>query len=156
MRGFRYAALAAFLALAASTAIAQTVEVPRTLSFQGKLTDVSGNAITTAVDVQFTIYDSLTAGNNLWQESHTLTPDGNGLYQVVLGSTIPLGIGFDQAYYLQVSVRASGAGVYEDLAPRYQLTSSAYAMRAARLHHPTVALALYPCDDFSKCWGYTI
>ena len=55
------------------------------LTFQGKLTDASGNPIATLKNMAFSIYDQLTAGNLVYNETQNVTPDANGIFYVNIG-----------------------------------------------------------------------
>ncbi|GEM_PF-3206396 len=136
MRKFLFAIIVPALLLCfAAPASAQSI--PQEISFQGKLSDSAGNPVTTSVDIRFRLYNAVTGGTHLWQEIHAgVTPDGNGLYHVMLGSvtafsTIPLA--FDETYWVEVEVSPASAGSYETLSPRYQLSTSPYAFRAGSL-----------------------
>ncbi|UCD17893.1 MAG: hypothetical protein JSV44_03015, partial [Candidatus Zixiibacteriota bacterium] len=58
------------------------------ISYQGRLTDADGNAVTDGeYDFTFSIYDDSTTGSMLWTETHLDVPITNGLFHVLLGST---------------------------------------------------------------------
>jgi hypothetical protein len=102
-------------------------QVPRTISFQGYLTDPAGAPVdnpTPGLVMKFSLWDAGTGGVKVWgEETHTGVPVNQGLYNVILGSAgLPLDVVFDKAYYLEVVI-----GV-ETLAPRIALTSSAYSI----------------------------
>jgi hypothetical protein len=102
-------------------------QVPKTISFQGYLTDPAGAAVdnpTPGLVMKFALWDAGTGGVRVWgEETHTGVPVNKGLYNVILGSAgLPLDIAFDKAYYLEVII--SG----ETLLPRIALTSSAYSI----------------------------
>jgi hypothetical protein len=123
-----------FLILLAGVAYPQ--QVPQVISFQGKLSDNIGAPITTAVDLRFRIYNQATGGTHLWEEIQaSITPDVNGLYNVMLGSVTALipTLPFNEQYWLEVGVQPAGGGPFEDLTPRYQMSSSPYALRARTL-----------------------
>ncbi|MEK9178593.1 MAG: site-specific integrase, partial [Patescibacteria group bacterium] len=73
-----------------SPALAGVPKAPlRILSFQGRLTDTSDNPITTGVALRFIIYndDDASASARLWEERRVVTPDIDGVFSVLLGST---------------------------------------------------------------------
>lgn len=79
--------VAAFI-LAGATAHAQ-IKIP----YQGKLTDVSGEPVPNGnYSVTFSLWDSLTAGNQLWSETRSVTTD-NGLFSLMLGEDQPIELG---------------------------------------------------------------
>ncbi len=110
-------------ALALLTAAAQAA-VPELISFQGKLADSAGRAITTSVQMTFKLYTAA-SGSALpvWTENQTVTPDEYGIYSVLLGDVAALNVSFSTAYYLGVKV-----GTDLEMTPRYKLVSSAYSL----------------------------
>lgn len=99
-------------------------EIPRLISYQGRLTDVNGASLNGSYNLTFRIYDSGTAGNLLWEETQTGVVIQKGVFSVLLGSVTNLNLAFDKAYFLEVKVNN------EVLSPRQQITSSGYAIRA--------------------------
>ncbi len=112
-----------FLALLCFSLSAQ---IPKTLSFQGYLTNDAGEPITnTALNVSFSIFDAEAEGTRLWgPELKDLNVD-RGIFSTILGSTTPLSLDFDQTYYLEIVIDPSGTPETLD---RIQLTSSAYSI----------------------------
>ena len=87
-----------FLMFAALTSSAHA-EVPRTMAFQGRLTDQSGRPLDGNQTVIFRIYDAVTGGTKLWEETKTLAVSA-GLFSALLGSTTPLALPFDRPYWV--------------------------------------------------------
>ena len=107
---------------------AASFAVPTKMNFQGRLTDTSGNPITTAVDVKFSIFDASSGGSELWTETIAgLTPD-QGLVNQELGITtaITSAIFSGDTRYLAVKV-----GTDAEMAPRVPLATVPFAFRAA-------------------------
>lgn len=98
---------------------------PELISFQGKLTDSANKAVTSVVSMVFKLYAAGTGGAAVWTENQNVTPDENGIYNVLLGTVTPLNISFSTAYWLGVKV-----GSDAEMTPRYQLVSSAYSLYA--------------------------
>jgi len=118
-----FLSIALMLILAASLSLAQ---VPKTISYQGVLTDASGTVVPDGnYNLTFKLYDVATGGTALWAEGQ-LVAVSKGIFNVVLGSVAPLNLPFNKPYYLGVTV---GAGT--ELSPRIALTGSAYSFRAA-------------------------
>jgi hypothetical protein len=118
-----FLSIALMLILAASLSLAQ---VPKTISYQGILTDASGTVVPDGnYNLTFRLYDLATGGTALWAEGQ-LVAVSKGIFNVILGSVAPLNLPFDKPYYLGVTV---GAGT--ELSPRIPLTSSGYSFRAA-------------------------
>jgi len=94
------------------------------LSFQGKLTDSSGNPISGTYTITFKIYNVATGGAALWQEPQDV-PVNAGNYSAILGSITPLGLAFNTDYWLSVKVGADA-----EMTPRYRLTPAPSAFYA--------------------------
>ena len=98
--------------------------IPETMSYQGKLTDGSGNAVADGnYSLTFNIYDVSAGGSALWTETHGDVATVNGIFNVILGSDTLLDIAFDKQYWLGIKV---GGGA--ELTPRIKLTSSPYSL----------------------------
>jgi hypothetical protein len=97
--------------------------IPRTMNYQGYLTDGSGKVVSDSTyQFTLTLYDAATDGNAVWTEIQSVKVVG-GIYNVILGNDTPLDIAFDQQYWLGISID-NGA----ELTPRTQLTSSPYSL----------------------------
>jgi hypothetical protein len=114
------------LLLLVTTAAAQTTA----FTYQGKLTD-SGNLATGNYDLQFKLFDALSAGTQLGttQTISNVTVT-NGIF------TVQLDFGacptcFDgSARFLEIAVRPAGGGAFTTLSPRQQITSTPYALKS--------------------------
>ena len=102
-------------------------DVPHLISYQGRLTNASGNPLTGTHNITFRIYDAASGGTMLWSETHTVTLNSEGLYDVMLGSInpFPASVDFSQPYWLAVSVDGGS-----ELC-RYQLGAAPYALNIA-------------------------
>ena len=92
--------------------------VPTKMSYEGRLVDSSGNPITTAKTVSFTIFDAASAGTVIWgPESQSVTPDSQGVFSVVLGNSTAITptVFNSPTRYLEINVGG------EILSPRTQL-----------------------------------
>lgn len=121
--------------LVSFTSLAQ---VPRTISFQGVLTDAQGNIVSDGNhQLTLKLYDAATNGNILFTETQ-IVPVVKGVFNAIIGSVqpIPTSLSFDRAYFLGVNV---DGGL--ELSPRIPLTAVPYALRAERA---TVAESLIP------------
>ena len=99
---------------------------PKTIAYQGKLTDFSGVAIDTACDITFQLYRSSSGGTPIWSETHLDVPVHKGLFDVILGSVVPFpdSVDFSEQYYLQLVVGG------EILSPRIPLSAAPYAINS--------------------------
>jgi len=147
------AILAATLSFIPGVTRAQTV--PPFINYQGKVTDSAGVGLGTGTPVNrkviFRIFDAPSGGKRLWSEQHTVTIS-NGEFSVLLGngidavyngvtetpakSTTPLESVFTTAgilRYVEIVVD-NGDGTLNNsdgaIAPRQQITSTAYSFRA--------------------------
>ncbi len=95
-------------------------------SYQGQLTDSSGNPVTDGnYQITFRLYDEddATVGDALWTETQNV-PVEDGLFHVTLGATQPIETElFSQKLWLGVEVESDG-----EMTPRQQLTGAPYAM----------------------------
>jgi len=107
--------------------LAVFAQVPQTISFQGRLTDITGEPLPDSdYALTFRLYDSGTGGTALWSEVQTVNTS-NGLFTVMLGEATPF-VDIEDFYApLWLSVDIDGAG---ELDPRYQLGASPYAFVA--------------------------
>ena len=100
-------------------------QIPATLNYQGVLTDDLGSAVPDgSYNLTFAIYDVPSEGTALWTETQSVTV-AKGIFSAILGSVTPLDLDFTDAYYLGISIEGG-----DELLPRIELTSSAYAMNA--------------------------
>lgn len=101
-------------------------QVPKTISFQGFLLDALSNPVdapSPGLSMTFSLWDANTLGVKLWFEDLNGVVVKKGLYNVRLGESTPLNLGFDKIYYLEVKVGTDLA-----MTPRITLTSSAYSI----------------------------
>lgn len=140
---------------------AHAATVPPTLLYEGRILDVSRRPVTTPLTLRFSLWkgadwteeDTASGSINLaspmyggWSETQTVTPTGNGIVSVSLGSGIALPqIDFEKHKYLQVEVKSAGQPdtSYQLLDPtgdagadtldRQFIGSVAYAMNAEML-----------------------
>ena len=120
-----------------------TADVPRRISFQGKLFDDAGNILTGSYEVTFSIYDTDEGGTALWSEVDNVRCE-DGLYSIILGSANPIDIDFHAGYWLGVQV----TGDAEEMVPRYPLTSVPYAFRA--VYADSAGFVRYEAHDHSE------
>ncbi len=103
--------------------------VPLQMSQHGRLLDANGAALTGQHDLTFRIYDDLSTGSMLWEE--TLTASfSNGYYSVVLGtntSTNPLDEDVLSLYPIYLEMELDS---YGPMSPRQPINSAPYAQRA--------------------------
>jgi len=116
-------------------------QIPRTLSYQGVLTDNAGNPRPDdSYSFMFQFYTSPTGGTAIWSESKSLSVK-NGLFSTVLGEQTSFGasVKFDQQYWLGIQV-----GNEPELSPRIALTSVGYSFSSLRADTASVAMVSLP------------
>lgn len=100
-------------------------DIPTKLNYQLRLTDLTGDPLPGAHTMVYSIYDAETGGNQLWSETKEEVADANGVISTILGSESPIGISFDDPYWLEVEVDG------EVLLLRREIVSSAYTFQSA-------------------------
>ncbi len=99
--------------------------IPRTINYQGVLTDAGGAAVVDgAYNITARLYAAASGGTSLWEETQTVGVV-KSTFCVVLGAAVELDLPFDEQYYLGISVNGGG-----ELAPRTALTALPYSMNS--------------------------
>lgn len=112
-------------------------QVPRTIAFQGLLTDEQGNAFASGdYSVTFRLYNVAQDGAALWTEVQTVAVL-DGVANATLGRINPLTLAFDVQYWLGITVQQGGS----ELVPRIPLTSGPYALMAQNVPDGAVTTA---------------
>ncbi len=106
-----------------------SASVPRTIHYQGKMTEPNGSPLTGEHTVTLRLYEAATAGAKLWEEQHqlALTKDDNGIFSVILGGTTPFPstMTFNAPLWLTIEVDGQG-----EFSPRQPLSAVSYAINA--------------------------
>ena len=117
----------------------------RYLSFQGRLTDSSGNPITSATNMVFKLYNTSSGGTALWTSGTcSVSPDTDGIFSLLLGTTSGDGYSCPSATEIDASVFSENPEVWleitvgtppndEVLEPRIQIATVGYALNAETL-----------------------
>lgn len=103
-----------------------SAEVPPVMNFQGRLTQLSGEPVDNGTyPMTFAIYDDATGGILKWTESQPSITVEDGIFNVILGTVVPLtdDVFSGSSAYIQVTVDG------DIIEPRTQLTSAGYAFR---------------------------
>ncbi|HET6274044.1 MAG TPA: hypothetical protein VFG32_13780, partial [Bacteroidota bacterium] len=114
----------AVLLLAASV-IQTYAQIPEQLSYQGVLTDTSGNPRPDgSYSMTFRLYTVVSGGSALWTEAKSVTVS-DGVFTTYLGDTtpFPISITWSTTYWLSLQV-----GGDPELSPRIKLASVAYSL----------------------------
>ena len=121
--------------------------VPNVIRYSGSLKDVRNAILSSAapVGVTFAIYKQEDGGAPIWQETQNVTPDSNGQYSVVLGSSSATGLPddlFSQQEQRWLGVQVQG----QEEQARVLLVSVPYAIKA----HEAETLGGLPPSAFVK------
>ena len=117
-------------------------EIPKTMSYQGILTDTAGKPLTDGnYSVTFNLYDSQNGLTHLWNEFHQVVELKNGFFGVILGSINPLELDFDRQYWLGVKI-----GTDPELTPRIKLTSAPYSLNSRSVFDGSITQAKIASD----------
>ncbi|MDO8669779.1 MAG: hypothetical protein Q7K65_05865 [Candidatus Buchananbacteria bacterium] len=124
------------------------------ITYQGKIANSSGLSVTTgSYGFQFQLYDDVTSGTLLWEETWTATTTPGavsitrGIFSVNLGTSTSLStVDFNSnSLFLSVKFDANSDGGFEEtFTPRKRITSSPYAFNSDTvdgLHATTTATA---------------
>ncbi|MBI4569280.1 MAG: hypothetical protein HY719_12865, partial [Planctomycetes bacterium] len=130
-----------FAILATATPLAALAQEPagtaRVITYQGKLTDTVGNALTGSYDFVFSLSDAGADADasTLWSETHQAVSVENGFYHVGLGDDSLLSPDIFAAadLFVEVQVRRADQGDFETLAPRLRLGSVGHAFNTTLL-----------------------
>ena len=104
-------------------------QIPRTLSYQGILTDTLGTPKPDGnYGIAFRLYNVPGGGSALWNETKTLQVR-RGLFSTILGSQTPFppSLAFDRPYWLGIQVASE-----PELSPRIPLAASGYSLNSIR------------------------
>jgi hypothetical protein len=113
-----------FSIIVADRAVAQ---IPRVMNYQGVLLGSNAQPVPEGkYDLTFKIYDG--TPNLLWTEVQPQVPVSGGLFNVLLGSVVPLNLAFEMPYVLGIQV-----GADPEMQPRTPLTSTAYSFTAGQV-----------------------
>lgn len=113
-------------------------QIPRTLSYQGVLTDSLGVPKPDGTySITFRLYDGASGGTALWTEQKTLQVK-RGLFSTILGDQVVFGssLTFSTQYWLSIQVASE-----PELSPRVPLTPVANSLRSVRADTASYAMA---------------
>ncbi len=142
-----------FSALVLLLATSTNAAPPRTLSYQGVLTDSVGGTVSDgSYTMTFGLYLAASGGTAQWTETQNVTVT-NGNFDVILGSISPItALSFDDPYWLGLQVDSD-----PEMTPRTELTGTAYsqisrtveddAITSDKIANDTVVRSLNGLDD---------
>lgn len=140
-------ALSILLGCLCSAQQTPTTSVPNLIRYSASLKDGQGAALpaNTAVGVTFAIYNQQDGGAPIWQETQNVTPDANGQYTVLLGTTTSSGLPndlFSQQEQRWLGIQLQGEAEQQ----RVMMVSVPYAFKA----HEAETLGGLPASAFMK------
>jgi hypothetical protein len=100
-------------------------QAPKTLTYQGRLSDAAG-PLSGTYALRFSIYDAAAGGSTLWSETLSGVSVTNGHVSVILGNTTPIEIQAARPMWLGITVDTN-----PEVSPRVELTGSLYALGIA-------------------------
>ncbi|MFQ6002872.1 MAG: hypothetical protein ACE5KJ_03925, partial [Candidatus Zixiibacteriota bacterium] len=101
--------------------------VPNLINYQGVLKDSTGVPYNGNATMVFSIWDDSTDGNKLWEETQAVVSVSHGLFNVLLGSSMPIPDSVFAQPNSWLEVIANGSL----LSPRRRIVSVGYAYRAS-------------------------
>jgi hypothetical protein len=121
--------------------------VPRLVQISGVYHPADGQLAAPVESVTVAIYADETGGTPLWQETQSISVDGEGRYSMLLGATEADGVPLDvfasgEARWLELTFAPAAAGD----GPRTRLTSVPYALTAG----DAVTLGGHPASSYLR------
>jgi hypothetical protein len=103
-------------------------QVPQLINYQGKLTKSTGAPLDTNISMVFSIYADAAGTILLWTETQGAVAVNNGVFNVLLGSVIPIPYSVFDGTTRYLGVKVGGD---PEITPRKPIVSVPYAYRAA-------------------------
>ena len=126
----KYLYIAFLFGIALSALTAGATEGNKTIGYQGKLLNASGQPVSGTVNIVFTIYGTAAGSTVLWTETQNGVTVENGIFSAQLGKLNPIESSLFKSAERYLGVKV---GADSEMVPRVQLTSVAYAMNAQRI-----------------------
>ncbi|MBK9247150.1 MAG: hypothetical protein IPM69_03325 [Ignavibacteria bacterium] len=112
-------------------------QIPKVMSFQGILTNPDGTPLTDGTySLGFALYTQETGGTAIWTESQNIAVT-KSLFNVTLGSNVPLNLPFDKQYWLGVKIVSTGI----EMAQRIRLTTSPYSFQTQSIADGSITIS---------------
>lgn len=102
--------------------VALLAQAPKTLSYQGKLSD-GGGPLNGSYNLTFTIYDAASGGNSFWTETSANISISAGNVSLILGKITPVNVETDKPLWMGIRVNNN-----PEISPRVELTGSLYSL----------------------------
>jgi hypothetical protein len=111
--------------------VASAGDVPRRMTWHGRLARTDGTPETNPQSLKFALYASPSGGSPLWEETLQNVPVSNGYYAVVLGQATPLPLTALNGQDLYLGLALNGGAEQQ---PRVRVASVPYALKASDAH----------------------
>ncbi|HEX2897487.1 MAG TPA: hypothetical protein VHP63_05500 [candidate division Zixibacteria bacterium] len=136
-----------FLCLLFGTNLVVFSDVPKMISYQGRITD-TGSPVDTTVDIRFRIYTTPTGGSPLWEEIHSAVTVTDGIFAVLLGSVDMTGNPLPDSEFINTNTYLGiQIGTSTEISPRVAFVSVPYAIHSATADVAT-SVSSSPSDWF--------
>jgi len=134
--------------------IATFAQAPKTLSYQGKLSD-AGGPLNGSYNLKFTIYDAASGGTSLWTETSNGVAVSGGNVSLTLGKITPIAVQTDKPMWLGITVNAN-----PEISPRVELTGNLYSLGlglpySATSNRPTSLFSITATADGARAGEFT-
>ncbi len=108
-------------------ACSASADVPRVVSYQGRLLNAGGQPADTTVEMTFSIYSDTARTKLIWDETHSEVVVADGIFSVLLGSVDAMPDGFFDGGLHGLTV---AVGSDAELLPPVPMVSMVYALRS--------------------------
>ena len=148
-RGMKHVLAACFLLLtSAVSALAQSIQAPTLLNFQGRLAKPDGTPVSDGnYSIRFSLWTAKTGGTEKWNQTINPVAVQNGTFGVLLNVANPPDL-FDKDLWMEIRI-----GTASPLTPRQQLVSVAFALKANTVPDGSITSAKISSIDWSKITG---
>jgi hypothetical protein len=149
MKTFHCLSITLLAALLLVYAVAVRADIPRTITYQGRMTDSDGSPITDGTyGIAFVIYGSESGSDTLWHSGMRPVDIMDGLFTYQLGHLVPFpdDLFSGTPRYLGITF-----GPETESSPRTELTSAAYAFQTLRSDSSEYAATVgYDCIESNQ------
>ena len=126
-------------------------EVPGTMNYQGRLTDLSGNPVTNGnYSIVFRMYAVADGGTAFWTSDRMTVSVVDGLFSVKLGPFAGNMFSSDSSRWLGITVEGD-----DEISPRTQLVSVPYAFHAKEAELSRPIMWSGGCASHGQTPGFT-
>ena len=121
-----------------------SAQVPQLINYQGKLTKPTGAPLDTTIQMVFTIYADSNGVTSLWTETQTAVAVQKGVFNVLLGSVVPVSYSTFDGTTRYLGVKVGGDPEITPRKPMVSVPSSDSSTREPSSHMLNVSRARRP------------